>query len=43
MIRKTLLILFFFGTSILAQTNIELIGNLDEYNSSGYNDIWGYA
>jgi len=43
MIRKTLLFLFFFGASLLAQTNIELISNLDEYHSSGYNDIWGYV
>ena len=42
MIRKTLLFLFFFGTSILAQTNIELISNLDEH-SAGYADIWGYV
>ena len=42
MIRKTLLFLFFFGTSILAQTNIELISNLDEH-PIGYNDIWGYV
>ncbi len=43
MIRKTLLFLFFFGASLLAQTNIELISNLDEHHSSGYNDIWGYV
>jgi len=43
MIRKTLLFLFFFGASLLAQTNIQLISNLDEYHSSGYNDIWGYV
>jgi len=43
MIRKTLLFLFFFGTSLLAQTNVELISNLDEHHSSGYNDIWGYV
>ncbi|MCH7964455.1 MAG: choice-of-anchor B family protein [Bacteroidetes bacterium] len=42
MIRKTLLFLFFFGASLLAQTNIELISNLDEHNV-GYNDIWGYV
>jgi len=42
MSRKTLLFLFFFGTSILAQTNIELISNLDEH-SAGYADIWGYV
>ena len=42
MIGKTLLFLFFFGTSLLAQTNIELISNLDEH-PIGYNDIWGYV
>ncbi len=43
MIRKTFLFLFFFGTSLLAQTNIELISNLDDHHSAGYNDIWGYV
>ena len=41
--KKYLLSLLFFGASLLAQTNIELISNLDEYHSSGYNDIWGYV
>jgi choice-of-anchor B domain-containing protein len=43
MMKKTLLFLFFFGTSLLSQTSIDLISNLDEYHSSGYNDIWGYV
>ena len=33
----------FLGTSLFAQTSIDLISNLDEYHSSGYNDIWGYV
>ncbi len=41
--KKYLLSLLFFGASLLAQTNIELISNLNEYHSSGYNDIWGYV
>lgn len=43
MMKKTILFLFFFGASLLAQTNIDLISNLDEYHSAGYNDIWGYV
>jgi choice-of-anchor B domain-containing protein len=43
MIKKTILFVFFFVTSLLAQTNIELISNLDEHHSAGYNDIWGYV
>ncbi|MCH8032812.1 MAG: choice-of-anchor B family protein [Bacteroidetes bacterium] len=43
MIKKILLSLFFIGAYLLAQTNIELISNLDEHHSSGYNDIWGYV
>jgi choice-of-anchor B domain-containing protein len=43
MIKKTFLFVFFFVTSLLAQTNIELISNLDEHHSAGYNDIWGYV
>ena len=41
--KKILLFLLFCVASLLAQTNIELISNLDEYHSSGYNDIWGYV
>jgi choice-of-anchor B domain-containing protein len=43
MIKKVFLFLFLIGTSLLAQTNIDLISNLDEHHSSGYNDIWGYV
>ncbi len=43
MIKNAFLFLFYFGASLLAQTNIELISNLDEYHSAGYNDIWGYV
>ena len=43
MIKKVFLLLFFFGISLFAQINIDLISNLDEYHSSGYNDIWGYV
>jgi choice-of-anchor B domain-containing protein len=41
--KKYLLFLLFFGASLLAQTSIDLISNLDDYHSSGYNDIWGYV
>ncbi|MCH7963374.1 MAG: choice-of-anchor B family protein [Bacteroidetes bacterium] len=40
--KKILLFLLFFGASLLAQTNIELISNLDEH-PAGYADIWGYV
>ncbi len=43
MIRKTLLFLFFFGASLLAQTNVELLGQLNPYPNLAYTDIWGYA
>jgi choice-of-anchor B domain-containing protein len=43
MIKNILLFLFFFGTILLGQTNIELIGSLNQYPSVGYNDIWGYV
>ncbi len=43
MVKKILIFLFFFSASLLAQTNIDLISNLDEHHSAGYNDIWGYV
>ena len=43
MVKKFLILLFFFGASLLAQTNIDLISNLDDHHSAGYNDIWGYV
>ena len=43
MIKNTFLFLFFCGTILLGQTNIELIGSLNQYPASGYNDIWGYV
>jgi choice-of-anchor B domain-containing protein len=43
MVKKILIFLFFFGATILAQTNIDLISNLDDHHSAGYNDIWGYV
>jgi choice-of-anchor B domain-containing protein len=37
--------LFFLFISILgfAQTNIDLVSNLNQYPSDGYSDIWGYV
>jgi len=44
MIKNTFLFLFFLSTTILlGQTNIELIGSLNQYPGVGYNDIWGYV
>ncbi|MCH8032813.1 MAG: choice-of-anchor B family protein [Bacteroidetes bacterium] len=43
MIKITFLFLFFFGTILLGQSNIELIGSLNQYPAVGYNDIWGYV
>jgi choice-of-anchor B domain-containing protein len=39
----TLLIVLLSSLIIQAQTNVELVGNLDQYPSVGYNDIWGYV
>ncbi|MCH7774130.1 MAG: choice-of-anchor B family protein [Bacteroidetes bacterium] len=43
MIKITFLFLFFISTILLGQTNIELIGSLNQYPAVGYNDIWGYV
>ncbi|MCH7721948.1 MAG: choice-of-anchor B family protein [Bacteroidetes bacterium] len=43
MIKITFLFLSLFGTILLGQTNIELLGSLNQYPSVGYNDIWGYV
>ena len=43
MVKNTFLFLFFFSTILLGQTNIELIGTLNQYPAVGYNDIWGYV
>ncbi len=41
--KKAFLFILFISTIGLAQTNIELISNLNQYPSDGYNDIWGYV
>ena len=43
MIKNTFLLLSLFGTFLFGQTNIELIGSLNQYPSIGYSDIWGYV
>ena len=35
-----LMSIFFQG---IAQTNVTLLSNLNQYPSAGYNDIWGYV
>ena len=39
----TLSILLFVSLVINAQTNVDLLANLNQYPSIGYNDIWGYV
>jgi choice-of-anchor B domain-containing protein len=41
--RLTLLIFIISYFSSFAQLNVELVSNLDQYPSIGYNDIWGYV
>lgn len=44
MIKRILfLTAIFFNILVVAQTNVTLLSNLDEHNSTGYNDIWGYV
>ncbi|GBD88333.1 LVIVD repeat protein [bacterium BMS3Abin03] len=44
MIKRILfLTAIFFNILVIAQTNVTLLSNLDEHNSTGYNDIWGYV
>lgn len=43
MMSKVCLLLLVFATVINSQTNVEFISNLNEHQSSRYNDIWGYV
>ncbi len=39
-----LLMMFYVGNSVYAQQlNTDLLSNLNQYPSAGYNDIWGYT
>ena len=43
MIKTILSFIFAFATLIYSQTNVDLLSNLNQYPSQGYNDIWGYV
>lgn len=43
MFKKILVIQLFITLVSVAQTNVDLISNLNQYPGSGYNDIWGYV
>jgi len=43
MMRRTILVLFFFCASLSAQSDVELLGQLNPYPNLVYTDIWGYA
>ena len=43
MIKRILSFFILLSLSGLAQSNIDLISNLNQYASDGYNDIWGYV
>jgi choice-of-anchor B domain-containing protein len=43
LIKKTFLLLLICTATLLSQTNIDLVGSLNQYPSIGYNDIWGYV
>jgi len=40
---KPLLFVLFWSVSLFAQLNVQLVSNLNQYPSIGYNDIWGYV
>lgn len=40
---KSLLLGVFCSVSLFAQLNVQLVSNLNQYPSIGYNDIWGYV
>ena len=41
--KKIFAILLLITVTSVAQTNVDLISNLNQYPSIGYNDIWGYV
>ncbi|MGB5289510.1 MAG: choice-of-anchor B family protein, partial [Ignavibacteriaceae bacterium] len=43
MIKKIFSFILFFTAFIFSQTNVDLLSNLNQYPSQGYNDIWGYV
>jgi len=43
MIKKIFLTLLIHTAVLFSQTNIDLVSNLNQYPSIGYNDIWGYV
>ena len=40
---KILLTILFAASFLVAQNNVTLLSNLNQYPSAGYNDIWGYV
>lgn len=40
---KIFLTILFAASIIIAQNNVTLLSNLNQYPSAGYNDIWGYV
>ena len=43
MIKKLLSFTLLFTAIIFSQSNVDLLSNLNQYPSQGYNDIWGYV
>jgi len=43
MMTRTILVPFFFCASLSAQSDVELLGQLNPYPNLAYTDIWGYA